>query len=78
MKKREMAKVLQEAYDNNYDFDYNAGPMINWEGILDELVEAGMLPPCNFADEPKRSITMRNIENWCWEPEDKEEIDHET
>lgn len=43
MKKNDMVKILQEAIDDSYDYDYNVGVMYDYEGIINRLQKEGLL-----------------------------------
>lgn len=38
-----MVKILQEAIDDSYDYDYNVGVMYDYEGIINRLQKEGLL-----------------------------------
>lgn len=50
MKKSEMAKVLADAIDSHFEYTPDMGAGYDYEGILDTLIEAGMLPPNYIRD----------------------------
>lgn len=43
MTKDDMVQILEEAIQDNYDYDYNIGTMYNYEAIIERLQEEGIL-----------------------------------
>ena len=69
MKRSEMLQILEDAMDNNYDYAIDTGQTYDYDGIIEELENAGMLPPETPHDVPNSYGDFIPLNEW--EPEEE-------